>query len=168
MNIILSLKTKQNNKKTQKTKPENVGFGLQWLLLSFRSELLSQRMCVPTQILCCCLNEGYLAEKPSGENSWNSFVMTEHTWTGPWAWTDWVPTFPRAQISAKWALKLPSKSPKVPLGNMLSLKTALCHLLPSLHASGFMHFPLTLSSMMRALLSLNFSWLRKFYFAWKM
>lgn len=48
-----------------------------------RSEPLSQRMHVPTQILCCCLNEDCLAEKPSGENSWNSVVVAEHTWTGP-------------------------------------------------------------------------------------
>lgn len=69
----------------------------------------------------------------------------------------WLKTnFPHVQISAKWALKLPSKSP---LGNILSLRTALCHLLSSMHANGFMHFPLMLSRM----LSLNFSWLRKFF-----
>lgn len=67
-----------------------------------------------------------------------------------------VTNFPHVRISAKWALKLPSKSS---FGNILPLKTALCHLLPSLHASGFMHFPLTLSSM----LSLHFSWLRKLF-----
>lgn len=111
-------------------------------------------MCVPTQIICCCLNEDYLAEKPLGKNSWNSVIMAEHTWTGPWAWAGWVATFPHARISAKWALKVPSKTP---FGNVLSLKTALCHLLPSLHANGFIHFPLTLSGMMHALLSLNFS-----------
>lgn len=40
-------------------------------------------MCVPTQTLCCCLSEEYLAEEPSGENSRNSVVVAEHTW----AWT---------------------------------------------------------------------------------
>lgn len=53
--------------------------------------------------------------------------------------------FLHVRISAEWALKLPSK---LPLGNVLSLKTALCYLLPSLHASRFMHFPLTLFSML--------------------
>lgn len=40
-----------------------------------------------------------------------------------------------------------------------TLKTALCYLLPSLHAGGFMHFPLTLSTM----LSPKFPWLRKIF-----
>lgn len=98
-------------------------------------------MLVPTRTPCCCLSVGYLAEKPLGENSWSSVIMSEHTW---------IPASPHVQISQKWALKLPSKSP---LGNVLALKTALYHLLTSLHTGEFMHLPIMFLGMLHAWLS---------------
>ena len=76
-----------------------------------------QTVRVPTQILCGCLNKGYLAKKPLGENSWNSLAVSEHAWLGPWGWTSWTPASPSVQISQEGALDLPSESP---LGNIFS------------------------------------------------
>lgn len=94
---------------------------------------VGQTMLVPTRTPCCCLGVSYLAEKPLGENSWSSVIVAEHPS---------IPTSTHVQISQKWALKLPSKSP---LGNVPVLKTAL--------GLSFKHFPFVFLGMMHAWLS---------------
>lgn len=109
------VKNNKQPKRNQKTKPANVGFGLQWLLSLQEWAFKPENVCAYTDIV--------LLPK-WGLVSWEAFRWEELELSChgrahlDWALgLGWLKTnFPHVQISAKWALKLPSKSP---LGNVL-------------------------------------------------